>query len=227
MEYFLQLNVVHCFIQKNTELQQQLKKAQDGVTTQESRNVAAAAATDEANEKIKKLTEEIQQLNEVRRLELLDGPPYSFYCSLVDIPVPKTNTGLLNRVRLAEEREKRQASRDESITLVHVGDMTVDLSRLRVQCQKYFNCLRTTQLKSHCIRDKSPAKVVVTHNPKDRHVIDMQALLDKGAAIESQDATYLFRSLDTFRFSCETSNTPSHFCIFDKILSRVSIAGGS
>ena len=56
------------------ELQQQLKEAQDGVTAQESRNVAAAAATDEANEKIKKLNEEIQQLNEVRRLELFEVP---------------------------------------------------------------------------------------------------------------------------------------------------------
>ena len=55
-----------------------------------------------------------------------------------------------------------------------------------------------TQLKSHCIRDKSPAKVVVAYTPKEPHVIDIQALLDKGAAIESQDATYLFRSLDTF-----------------------------
>lgn len=110
----------------------------------------------------------------------------------------QTNASLLNKIRLAEEREKRQANRDESITLVHVGDMTVDLSRLRIQCQKYFSLLRIAQLKSHCVRDKSPANVVVAHSPKERHTIDIQALLDKGAAIEAQDATYLFRSLDTF-----------------------------
>lgn len=53
--------------QKNTELQQQLKEAQDGVTAQEAHNVIAVAATSQANEKIKELNEEIQQLKEVRR----------------------------------------------------------------------------------------------------------------------------------------------------------------
>lgn len=186
-------------MQKNTELQQLLKEAQDGATAKEALSVAAAAATDQANEKIKSLTDEIQQLNEVSRHKLSEARLHYFLIAhIADIPSPQANTGLLNKIRQAEEREKLQVSRDESITLVHVGDMTVDLGRLRTQCQKYFNRLRITQLKSHCIRDKSPAKVVVAYNPKERHAIDVQALLDKGAAIEAQDATYLFRSLDTF-----------------------------
>lgn len=61
-------------MQKNVELHQQLKEAQDGVTAQEALNVSAAAATDEANEKIKKLTEETQRLKEVRKQELFEAP---------------------------------------------------------------------------------------------------------------------------------------------------------
>jgi len=81
---------------------------------------------------------------------------------------------------------------------VHVGDMPVDVGRLRVQCQKYFNCLRVAQLKNHCIRDKSPVKLVVPYNPGASNTIDIQAMLDKGSAIEAQDTTYLFKSMDTF-----------------------------
>ena len=112
--------------------------------------------------------------------------------------IKKTNAGLLKKIRLAQEREKLQASRDESVTLVYVGEQQVDVGRLRIQCQKYFNRLRVAQLKSHCVRDKSPANVVVAYNPKERYAIDIQSLLDKGAAIEAQDTTYLFKSLDTF-----------------------------
>ena len=103
---------------------------------------------------------------------------------------------MAKKLHVAEEREKAHASKQEDVVLVHVGDMPVDLRRFRVQCQKYFNTLRVVQLKSHCVRDKSPAKFMVSY--KDRTTIDVQSLLDKGAAIESQDATYMFRPLDTF-----------------------------
>ena len=105
---------------------------------------------------------------------------------------------MAKKLAAAEDREKAQASRDQNVTLVHVGDMPVDLRRLHVQCQKYFNTLRLAQLKSHCVRDKSPVKVVVEYNANERNTINIQKLLDKGAAVESQDVTYLFRALDTF-----------------------------
>lgn len=98
----------------------------------------------------------------------------------------------------AEEREKAQLSREQDVTVVHVGDMPVDLRRLQVQCQKYFNRLRLTQLKSHCVKDKSPVKITVEYSRDQRNSIDIQKLLDTGAAVESQDVTYLFRALDTF-----------------------------
>lgn len=82
--------------------------------------------------------------------------------------------------------------------MVHVGDQPVDLRRFHVQCQKYFNKLREAQIKSHCVRDKSPVKLVIDYNPNERNSIDIQKILDKGAAVESQDVTYLFRALDTF-----------------------------
>lgn len=157
----------------NTELQQKLKEAEEAASVQTARNVVAATATDQASEKLKELGEEIQQLNE-------------------------KNASLLDKIRLSEEREKAQTSRDESVTLAYVGDMPVDVGRLRIQCQKYFRHLRIAQMKSHCVKDKSPASFSVTHNPKARQTIDFQALLDKGAAIESQDTTYMFRPLDTF-----------------------------
>ena len=100
------------------------------------------------------------------------------------------------KLKAAEEREKAQAIDQEKVSLVHVGDLPVDLRRFRVQCQKYFYTLRVVQLKNHCIKDKSPASFVVSY--KDDSSIDIQVLLDKGAAIESQDETYLCRSLDTY-----------------------------
>lgn len=40
--------------------------------------------------------------------------------------------------------------------------------------------------------------MVLEYDAQDKEPIDIQKLLDKGAAVKSQDATYLFRELDTF-----------------------------
>ena len=159
--------------EEKQELQQKLKEAQEAITEQETKNSLTSKVTEEATSRMEQLDQEIRQLNE-------------------------TNAGLLKKIRLVEEREKAQASRDESVTLVHIGEMPVDVSRLRIKCQKYFSRLRITQLKSHCVQDKSPAKIVVSYQAKDKQAIDIKSLLDKSAAIEAQDTTYLFKSLDTF-----------------------------
>ena len=52
-------------MQTNTGLQQKLKEAEEGATAQEARNVVAATAAGKATEKIKQLSEEIQELTEV------------------------------------------------------------------------------------------------------------------------------------------------------------------
>jgi hypothetical protein len=98
----------------------------------------------------------------------------------------------------AEERVKVLTSERQKVIVTYVGDLPVDVGRFRLLCKKYFNHLRVTQLKSHCIRDKSPVKLVVHYNPNERQTINIQALLDDCAARESQDTTYLFRSMDTF-----------------------------
>ncbi|CAB9509835.1 expressed unknown protein [Seminavis robusta] len=159
--------------EKKTELEQKLKDSDARAKDLEEKHAAVTTAENEALDRIRKL--------EVARNDL-----------------DQANLVLTKKLKGAEEREQAQASRDENACVVNVGDMSVDLRRFQVQCQKYFSTLRVVQLKSHCIRDKSPAKFTVPCNPKNRAVIDIQALLDKGAAIESQDATYMFRSLDTF-----------------------------
>ena len=83
-------------------------------------------------------------------------------------------------------------------TLVHVGDMPVDVERFRIQFHKFFNHLRVAQLKSHCIRDKSPVKMTVQYSSKAAQSINIQALLDECAERDTQDTTYLFRNLDVF-----------------------------
>lgn len=190
--------------ENNAELTGKLQKAE------EKHSVGVASSKAKAK-MMKGLCEELRQLEEVN-VELkkkFKAPETSKTIEAKQVPAENSHIaatmGALGEVNqsmedlaVADDREKTQASHKQNASIIHVGDMRVNLARFRVQCQKYFSKLRVTQLKSHCIRDKSSVNIVVEYDRKERNCIDIQKLLDKGAAMESQDATYLFRALDTF-----------------------------